>query len=324
MKKLLKKTFVGGENVVFTYYLKNIINYLTPKYFFKCGINRVINSASKREDYDYILDRVDYYNKLKTREGLSSTSMKLKDFKLRFKKKNRSRYFFDTYEFVKYFSGNLCFDYIFGDIVKIPETPKILKSRPVSGSNENSVLLNLDKLRHFVFLNDKKPFRDKQDMAIFFSYIQNKPHRIDFMRKFYGSSFCICGDVQKGSQTPQWYREKISLWDHLNYKFILAIEGNDVATNLKWIMSSNSIAVMPKPKYETWFMEGRLIADYHYIEIKDDYSDLEEKLNYYTEHLDEAEVIVKNANNYIKQFKNKKREKIISYMVLERYLQNVN
>ncbi|GIR91542.1 MAG: hypothetical protein CM15mP92_0060 [Halieaceae bacterium] len=72
-----------------------------------------------------------------------------------------------------------------------------------------------------------------------------------------------------------------SLDTHLKHKFILCIEGNDVASNLKWVMSSNSVAVMPKPKYESWFMEGKLIPNYHYILIKDDYSDLEEKLNYY-------------------------------------------
>ncbi len=66
----------------------------------------------------------------------------------------------------------------------------------------------------------------------------------------------------------------MSLYDHLHYRYIMALEGNDVATNLKWIMSSNSIAVMPRPTCETWFMEGRLIPNYHYIEIADDFHDL--------------------------------------------------
>lgn len=56
--------------------------------------------------------------------------------------------------------------------------------------------------------------------------------------------------------------------EHLDYKFIMAIEGNDVASNLKWVMSSNSLAVMPRPTCETWFMEGTLIPDYHYIEVR--------------------------------------------------------
>ena len=53
----------------------------------------------------------------------------------------------------------------------------------------------------------------------------------------------------------------------------MCVEGVDVATNLKWVMSSNSIAVMPKPEIESWFMEKTLIPDFHYIEIKKDYSE---------------------------------------------------
>ena len=41
--------------------------------------------------------------------------------------------------------------------------------------------------------------------------------------------------------------KKVSIDYHLKHKFILCIEGNDVASNLKWVMSSNSVAVMPKP-----------------------------------------------------------------------------
>ena len=92
---------------------------------------------------------------------------------------------------------------------------------------------------------------------------------------------------------------KKTIREHLEYKFILSLEGNDVASNLKWVMSSNSIAVMTRPTCETWFMEGKLIPDYHYIEIKDDLSDLEEKLNYYIAHPAEAEQIVEHAHEYV-------------------------
>jgi hypothetical protein len=99
----------------------------------------------------------------------------------------------------------------------------------------------------------------------------------------------------------------------------MCLEGNDVASNLKWVMSSNSLAVMPKPKYETWYMEGRLIPNYHYIEIKEDYSDLIDKINYYSTHQEEAQAIIQHANEYTLQFKNKKREDLISYLVLKKY-----
>ena len=111
----------------------------------------------------------------------------------------------------------------------------------------------------------------------------------------------------------------MTIKEHLKYKFIMALEGNDVASNLKWIMSSNSIAVMPEPEFETWFMEGTLIPDYHYIRIKADYSDLEERINYYIEHPEKAQEIINHAHEYVEQFKNKKREKLISLLTLQKY-----
>ena len=99
----------------------------------------------------------------------------------------------------------------------------------------------------------------------------------------------------------------------------MCVEGVDVATNLKWVMSSNSIAVMPRPKIESWFMENKLIPDKHYIEIKDDYSDLESKIKYYVKKPEKCKIIIKNANQYVSQFKNKSREDLISLLVIEKY-----
>ncbi|MGR3789854.1 glycosyltransferase [Flavobacterium sp. TN-1] len=104
----------------------------------------------------------------------------------------------------------------------------------------------------------------------------------------------------------------------------MALEGNDVASNLKWVMSSNSIAVMPKPTYETWFMEGKLIPDFHYIEVNADFSNLEEKINYYIENPSEAIQIIKNANTYCKQFYDSKREKLIGLLVMKKYFEKTN
>jgi len=116
------------------------------------------------------------------------------------------------------------------------------------------------------------------------------------------------GKINNNEIYNQWLKPKISIEDHLKYKFIMCVEGVDVATNLKWVMSSSSIAVMPKPEIESWFMEKTLIPDFHYIEIKRDYSDLEEKLKYYINNKDKCLDIIKNANKYASQFKNKKTE----------------
>ena len=127
-----------------------------------------------------------------------------------------------------------------------------------------------------------------------------------------------------GHQYPQWHSEKLTIGEHLDYKFIMSLEGNDVASNLKWVMSSNSIAVTPRLTCETWFMEGTLRPNYHYIEVKDDFSDLEERLQYYIEHPDEAEAIIRHAHEYVAQFRDKKREKLISLLALKKYFERTN
>jgi hypothetical protein len=44
-----------------------------------------------------------------------------------------------------------------------------------------------------------------------------------------------------------------------------------------------------------------------------------ERTQYYTDHPEEAEAIIRHAHEYVEQFKNKKREKVISLMVLAKY-----
>lgn len=141
--------------------------------------------------------------------------------------------------------------------------------------------------------------------------------------KFFGHPLVDCGNTAEKSDLPkEWSAPLITLYDHLKYKFVISLEGTDVASNLKWVMSSNSVAVMPRPKYESWFMEGRLQPGVHYIEIKDDYSDLEDKIQYYSTHVEEAEAIIRNAHAFVEQFRDKEREELISILVLEKYFRH--
>ena len=143
--------------------------------------------------------------------------------------------------------------------------------------------------------------------------------RIDFFKIYFNNQLCDLGSINKNTPHPEWLKNKMSIESHLKYKFIMCVEGVDVATNLKWVMSSNSIAVMPRPKIESWFMENKLIPEKHYIEINEDYSDLEIKIEYYLKNPEKCKRIIKNANDYVEQFKNKRREDLISLLVLEKY-----
>lgn len=315
----LSRIFNSGKNSKVKYYVKEYLHYFLPSITFRSQCRRLISHAAERADIDYIKSRVDYYNKLEGVATLSSDALNISDSILR-NYHGSKVYFFDTNHYLKYFPQERRYILKDGDITYVPKEPSLVKSRPIGDANSNSVLLNMDKVRHFVFLNDAIPFRDKRNMILYRGDTTNKPHRQRFLAIYFNHPMCDVGDTtQRCEEVKQYAKPKMSLRDHLEYKFIMALEGNDVASNLKWIMSSNSIAVMPRPTYETWFMEGKLIPGYHYIEIRPDYSDLIEQCEHYIKHPEQAEQIIANAHEYIKQFKDKGREKLISLLVLDKY-----
>lgn len=118
-----------------------------------------------------------------------------------------------------------------------------------------------------------------------------------------------------------WARPPLSIREQLRYKFILALEGNDVATNLKWALSSNSLCFMPPPRYETWFMEGALQPGIHYVELAPDAHDLEAKLHHYLEHPEQALPIIRAANEWTRRFRNPETERQLAIAVLAAYFQ---
>ena len=53
--------------------------------------------------------------------------------------------------------------------------------------------------------------------------------------------------------------------------------------------------------------------------LKDDYSDLAEKIEFYNNNPDKALAIIKNTNEYVNQFNDKKREDLISLLLMKKY-----
>ena len=273
----------------------------------------------KRQDKDYIISRVLYYNRISGNFRPETDFMRIGDLK---KIKSSSMYKHDAWRTTRWFSQDLLWKADFQDVNWICDEPTVTKSRPISEDNSNNIILKLDRCRHFNFIRDPYDFREKSPRGIFMADIGDvgKMNRVEFMKVWFGSDICDCGSIRNLPGLPdEWLKPKMKIRDMLKYRYILALEGNDVATNLKWAMSSNSIAVMPKPTCETWFMEKTLVPDFHYIEIKPDFSDLEEKLGYYSSHPEKAEAIIGNAHTYIRQFLDTERENMIEYLVLKKY-----
>ncbi len=310
-----------AKNSKLLYYLRGYSMLLCPKFLLRRATKRILRRATASPQKEYLQQRVNYYCKLQQGAKLPSDAPTLGEHTLK-NKRGGSVYFFDSYELTRHFPNHLRWLLKGGDVTTIPPYPTFVKSRPIAGDNANSVLLKMDKVRHFFFVNDTIPFEEKENIIIFRGDANGKPGRIRFFEKWFGHPLCDLRDTAGHSVNPaQWKGPGITVTAHLKYRYIMALEGVDVASNLKWVMSSNSIAVMPRPLYETWFMEGTLIPNYHYIEIKPDYSDLIERVEYYNNHIDEAKEIIRHANEYVQQFRDKKREKQISLLVLQKYFE---
>ncbi|EHH1035740.1 lipopolysaccharide A protein [Vibrio parahaemolyticus] len=299
----------------FPYYFSNALSMLVPRFVYRAQAKRLLSTLTEAEK-QCCLERVNYYNKCGqpfTVDSREQSYAKIGEFK----KTKGWTYFFDTRQVIRYFPSEFKFNYINGDVTHIPNVPSFIKSRPIHGDNQNSVVLKLNQIRHFKFVDDEMSYHDKKDMVAWRG-VGFQPHRQTVIHAFYDHPQCNIGQTRPQEGQP-WEKGFMSIEEQLQYKFLLCIEGNDVATNLKWAMSSNSLVIMSKPKYETWFMEGKLEAGIHYVEVQDDYSDLPEKMDYYLANEQEALAIIENAHQWVEQFKDKRKERLISLMVADKY-----
>ncbi|MBP5713258.1 MAG: lipopolysaccharide biosynthesis protein [Prevotella sp.] len=318
----------NGKNSNLKYYIKCFLLEHTPRCFFQMRLEHELSKLDKRPDKDDILRRVDYYCKLVTKNGYNQKEWEEKAIAVKDQPMtNQSTYYHDSMEIARYFDEELRWVLLSGDTKHIPVLPSITKSRPLAGDNTNNVILKLDKNRHFLFVDDKKQWRNKKDIAIFRGDLgTHKENREVFMNLFAeGKSKMVdAASTNHIEAHPNWQAGKLTIDEHLDYKFIMSLEGNDVASNLKWVMSSNSIAVTPQLTCETWFMEGTLRPNYHYIEVKEDFSDLEERLQYYIGHPEEAEAIIQHAHEFVDQFRDKEREHLTALLVMKKYFEITN
>ncbi len=316
-KKSLNK---GARRLKF--YASNFLQYYMPDWFYRQCFQLRMRKLTEKERKE-AEKRAGYYCNLPEDSSIEETeSIRVGDFKYPFgQKKKFATYFFDLHKYIRLFPKHKLFIRIFGDVNYEADSPAIVKTRPIKNRATNSVIMKLNSVRHFVFVDDAKSFREKENRIVFRNEVRKQPWRYLLLEKYIYHPMCDFGrinhDVDDGH--PEYTKPYMPMDQQMDFKFVCCIEGNDVATNLKWVMSSNSIAVMPRPKMESWFMEGTLKPDYHYIEIAEDYSDLIEKTTYYANHPDEAEEIIRHAHEYVKRFCNKKVEDYTSFLVLKKY-----
>jgi len=243
---------------------------------------------------------------------------------------------------IKHIDTNKYFMYSFGDYIDPLTIPHLIKARfayyhqrgvtipsPIEGTTHTLLRLNTDRhwsLVHKVQSNDI-PFHDKKNTLIWRGSSTGSRHKkIEFLQHHPNKNIdikfrkiCQGVDPKKFILAPS-----LSMKQLLEHKYILSMEGNDVASDLKWLLYSNSVVFMRMPRKCTWAMEDLLIPSVHYILLKDDYSDLEEKYNWAMKNLAKCNEIAQNGKQFIQHFLNEQNEMDITKEVMLRYMNNVN
>ena len=223
-----------------------------------------------------------------------------------------------------------------GDVTYNTKLPIITKTRPCE-RNETSqnIILNLDKTRHwykpikeveqndiaFEKKNDKIIWRGEPNGFLNTNYRACRKKLSTMFHKHVNENIDI-GFVHDYENLKG--RGFLSIQEQLQSKFIVSVEGGDVATNLKWILYSNSVCLMPNPTMCSWYMEDLLQEWVHYVPLADDFSDIEEKYNWCLENMDKCQEISENASKFLSIFLDSDFEaKVRDYIGLQ-YVENVS
>lgn len=315
---------MSGKIRPWRYYMVGVWRMLTPSMFKRIGLHLLLRGWHKRPDAKEIMRRVEFYCRQRDPFKLGDDAVTISGITL---KNTHSRYYFDIHAVLDRFPKSSRIGFAQGDILDNPEYPKIVKNRRLASKTglvmtqpaENSVILNLDWLRHYCRPVDNMPFEEKKGILVFRGECEGKPDRLRFLKMWKDSPLCDIGDTAQ-SASPAMAKKRMSIAEQLQYRYVLCIEGNDVATSLMWVMASGCIPVMPRPTAETWLMHSQMVPEVHYIEIKSDFTDVEEKLRYYNDHPEEAMRIAKASQEWLRQFDDPKRERIIAALVAKKYL----
>ncbi|WP_136622058.1 MULTISPECIES: glycosyl transferase family 90 [Mesorhizobium] len=292
------------------YYARNVLRDIAPQALFRRRLAGRLEQA--RLSDEAVRRRLNYYNKLQDAFSPSPAAVRLDKLP-----STPTMYYYDLREFARYFDPALLVDVEFGDVIEVPKVPTLVKDRPIRADDENAVIMKFNKFRHFHMPADAIAFADKRPALVWRGDLNN-PKRTRFIDAVRDLPFCDAGS-HKPYAPAEYSKPFLSISQQLRYRYIVSLEGNDVATNLKWILNSNSLCLMPLPTYETWFAEKQLEAGVHYVPLDPDFADVADKVRYFEHHPAEAQRIIAAANAYCRQFSNEQDEQAISLLVLYKY-----
>ena len=203
--------------------------------------------------------------------------------------------------------------------------PLFVKIRDTRMKSSKGIICNLESPRHMgeIFKFEDTKWENKKSDWLWRGADTGRGVRLDFVNRFYKEyNVGFSEYVQDHKMHPESYTEelkkpKVTPRDILTHKYLPVVDGNDKSSSLGWIMASNSVPIMPVPRYHTWMCEPWLKPGVHYVEVKRNFSDLLEKIEWCKEHDEECLEIAENGKKFMLQFTNPLQEEYIERKLVE-------
>ena len=102
--------------------------------------------------------------------------------------------------------------------------------------------------------------------------------------------------------------------DHLQYKYLVDVDGNSCTyERCFWLLLSNSLVLKQITPNIQWYYRG-LTPYFHFLPLKEDLSDLLEKIEWAKAHDEEAKKMARESTEFVKE--NLSAESIFQYLAL--------
>eukprot|EP00667_Euglena_gracilis_P011625 EG_transcript_11878 len=218
----------------------------------------------------------------------------------------------------------------FGDSTEPPEVPVLGKARVIGA--RGVALLALNRRRHFpkevamlLQHGDPVPYEEKRPVALWRGVTTGtgdwdpegdpgnpQPVRRQLLERWASNTKSadvgLTGIVQQVVQYQPHYerflKPSLSIRQQLGYRYLVSVEGNDVASGLKWMLASNSTVLMPPPTKETWALESCLRPWVHYVPLRSDVADLAQKVAECEADRPRCAAIAGRATDFVRKFVN--------------------
>jgi hypothetical protein len=213
------------------------------------------------------------------------------------------------------------FPIFYGESGATDSLPIIRKARHVE--DNNAVLFDFRSLRYnspclTVDKNDKV-WSKKSNGVVWRGATTGEGLRENFVESYFEKYDIGFSTVKQKPHLARYIKKRISVSEQLNYKFIVSLQGNDLASNIRWALFSNSVLVMPKPLWTSWTMEEKLIPYVHYLPLNDELTNLDEILTWAAENDTQCQEIAQNGKQYVTQFLDRKYNTEVKMMFLKEY-----